>query len=545
VKTIAELVRARADDGHTGLLFEDRAWTYAEYVRECEARAQLLLALKPPGPFHVGVLLENIPDYPFLLGGAALAGATVVGLNPTRRGEELERDLRHADCGILISEDRLAELAEGLDADIPAERRFSVDQPRWREALERAGKEPRPMPRIDAKSPFLLIFTSGTTGDPKAAICSQRRLADWAFGIIARRSVTARDVIYQTMPMLHANAIIASTVALAAGATLALRRRFSASGFLPDVRRFGATMANYVGKPLSFILATREQPDDANNSLRLVYGNEAAIADLAPFARRFGCQVTDAYGSSEGGVTIFRDAETPPSALGRGGPGVAILSAETGRECPVARFDAGGRLLNPEQAVGEIANIDTADSFEGYWKNPEADAERIRDGTYWTGDLGYRDDAGFIYFAGRGFDWMRVDGENLAAAPVEQILARHPDIAMACVYAVPDPVAGDQVMAALVLRDGCSAGDLSLDAFLAEQRDLSSKGAPRFLRIAPALPMTATHKVARRELRRERWECADPVWIRSDEDGFRPLDAADVAALREAFAAHGRSQLLE
>jgi fatty-acyl-CoA synthase len=142
-----------------------------------------------------------------------------------------------------------------------------------------------------------------------------------------RFGLTAADTVYVSMPMFHSNAIMAGwAVGLAAGAAIALRRRFSASGFLTDVRAFGATYANYVGKPLSHVLATPARPDDADNPLRIAYGNEGAPSDLARFAKRFGCRVIDGFGSTEGGVAVSRTPDTPPGALGRLADGVAVLN---------------------------------------------------------------------------------------------------------------------------------------------------------------------------------------------------------------------------
>ena len=119
---------------------------------------------------------------------------------------------------------------------------------------------------------------------------------------------------------------------------------------------------------------------------------------------------------------------------------------------------------------------------------------------YWSGDLAYKDADGFVYLAGRTADWMRVDGENLAAAPIERIFQRLPAVNRVAVYAVPDPNVGDQVMAAIVLQDDATLSPAELEAFLAEQADLSSKGWPRYVRIAADLPSTATNKVLKREL---------------------------------------------
>jgi fatty-acyl-CoA synthase len=202
-------------------------------------------------------------------------------------------------------------------------------------------------------------------------------------------------------------------------------------------------------------------------------------------------------------------------------------------------------LLNADDAVGEIVNITGAVGFEGYWRNPEAMQTRIQGTAYWTGDLGYRDTQGFIYFAGRADDWIRVDGENIAATPIEQILLRHPDVIGAVVYAVPDPRVGDLVMAAIELRDGTSFDAASFDKFLVEQPDLGTKMAPTFVRIVDAIPATATLKPVRRDLRREAWTCTDPVWWRpTRDDAYRLLTDDDVATIAMTFKDHRRERLL-
>jgi fatty-acyl-CoA synthase len=324
--------------------------------------------------------------------------------------------------------------------------------------------------------------------------------------------------------------------ALMAGATFALPStgRFSASGFLPDIRAAGATYFNYVGKPLSYILATPEQPDDADNPLVRAFGNEGSTDDVAKFAERFNVTVTDAYGSTEGGATVGRTPDTPPGALGRAAEGTVVLHSETGEECPPARFDAQGRILNAEAAIGELVSKTGGTGFEGYWRNDEAERARLRQGWYWTGDLAYRDEAGFFYFAGRDHDWLRVDGENFASAPIERILQRHPDVVLAAVYAVPDPVVGDQVMAAVQLRPGANALDpIEFATFLGAQGDLGTKWAPRFVRMTPELPITMTNKVLKQSLRSERWNCAEPVLWQPGKGAPYELLRADVAATLE------------
>ena len=549
MNTIAEIVRARAGDERVGLRFEEDSWTYAELLDLCAQRAAFLLAHRPAdAPFHVGVLLDNVPEFWIMLGACAMSGATLVGVNPTRRGADLARDVTHTDCALLVTEAAHLELLEGTGDAVAKDALFVVGTPDWETAIAPYEGAPLPDVEVSPRDIYMLIFTSGTTGAPKAVRISQGKMAAWGSHLAARFPLVPDDVCYSAMPLFHSNAQVAGyTAPLAAGATTVLRRRFSASGFLPDIRKYGVTFFNYVGKPLTYVLATPPQPDEADNPLRIAFGNEAAPLDIDRFAARFGCIVVDGYGSTEGGINMSKTEDTPPGSLGMPIPGfrAMILDPDTGDECAPAQFDAHGRLLNAEQAIGEIVNPDGAGAFEGYYNNPEANAERMRGGMYWTGDLGYRDDAGFFYFAGRNSDWLRVDGENFAAAPVEQVIARHPDIVLTAVYAVPSPEVGDEVMLAAHLRDGATFDAAGFCEFLQAQADLSPKWIPRFVRISHGLPSTATQKVLKRVLQRERWECDDDVWWRPDRDvEFRPLTADDVAALRARFAERNREHLL-
>jgi fatty-acyl-CoA synthase len=193
-----------------------------------------------------------------------------------------------------------------------------------------------------------------------------------------------------------------------------------------------------------------------------------------------------------------------------------VLDPATGEECPPARLGEDGQVLNLEEAVGELVNTEGAGQFAGYYKDERATAERMRGGMYWSGDLAYRDQEGWVYFAGRTSDWLRVDGENLAAAPIERLLLRHPDVSRVAVYAVPDEQVGDQMMAALVLRDGSAMDPGAFTAFLEEQPDLGTKMWPRYVRLAAELPATATNKILKRELVRQGLDVVDdPLWERA------------------------------
>lgn len=546
--TIAGLLLDRVGDQRPGLLSRDGGWTWDEVVRESAARAALARSLRDGKPLHIGVLLENVPEFVFWLGGAALAGATIVGINPTRTGSALESEVAHTDCGLVVTDHKGFALLDGLDIGVPRDRFLLVDDQDYAGRLAAQPSEPHRDEDVDPGTRMLLLLTSGTTGTPKAAICSQGRLAGLGHQNAAKYRVGGDDVCYCPMPLFHGNALMALWApALAAGACVALAPKFSASGFLPDVRRFGATFFTYVGTAIGYLLARPERAGDSDNPLTHAFGTEASPEDRAEFLRRFGCRLYEGYGSSEGAGMLRLAADGPAGSLGvPARDGVRIVDPDTLTTCQPAELDGHGTVLNPEDAVGEIVDVDGAARFEGYYKNAAADAERVRHGWYWTGDLGYVDGDGYFYFAGRSGDWIRVGGENISALLTERVLRRHPAVLAAAAYAVPDSRSGDQVMAALELDAGTRFEELRLPEFLAAQHDLGTKGAPRFVRVSHALPRTGSGKLIKKELSASGWRTREPVyrWAGRGSPEYAPMTEADRTALREEFAASGRLRFL-
>ncbi|WP_240945279.1 AMP-binding protein [Rhodococcus sp. HNM0569] len=539
----------RVGDTHPGVRTRERTWSWDAVVRESATRADLAAAHRVPGPFHIGVLLENTPEFLFWLGGAALAGATIVGINPTRRGAELEAEIRYVDCQLIVTDAKGRDQLAGLDLGLDPDRLLLVDSKEYAdEVAEYANAVPTRAADVGPESLFLLLFTSGTTGMSKAVRCSQGRLARLAYTNSAKYGHVREDVDYCCMPLFHGNALMALWApALANGATVCLTPKFTASGFLPDVRFFGATFFTYVGKALGYLMATPEEPDDADNTLVRGFGTEASPEDKVEFVRRFGAELFEGYGSSEGAGSVALDPNAPEGALGRpANEHIAIVDPETLADKARAQLDEHGRVLNPDEAIGEMVDKAGAGKFEGYYKNEKALAERIRHGWYWTGDLGYIDEAGFIYFAGRKGDWIRVDGENTSALMIERILKRHPDVVACGVFAVPDPRSGDQVMAAIEVDDPDAFDAGAFARFLGEQSDLGTKSAPRFVRVSADLPVTGSNKVLKRQLQTEAWHTREAVfrWVGRGAPEYLPMTDADRKALDDEFAAYGRLRFL-
>ena len=496
--TLQQLLRDRADQDTVALKYGDHSWTWREHVAEASAQAAALLAIADHDrPLHIGVLLGNTPQMLTSLAAASLGGYVLCGINTTRRGEGLARDIARVHCQILLTDTEHRHLLDRVD--LPGVKVINTSRPDWAQLVVEAPAL-TPAAEVGPDDTFMLIFTSGTSGEPKAVEVPHAMVLFAGSALVQRYELNSSETCYLAMPLFHSNgAYTGWGVALGAGATM-VPAAFSASRFLDDIRRYGVTYMNYVGKPLAYVLATPEQPDDHDNSLRVAFGNEAADRDIEAFGRRFGCTVWDGFGSTETAVIITRTEDCPTGSVGKGFPGVAIYDPETIQECAVAEFDANGALLNPDDAIGELVNTGGGGLFRGYYNDPAATGERMHDGLYWSGDLGYRDGAGWIYLAGRTADWMRVDGENLTTAPIERILLRLQVINRVAVYPVPDEHVGDQVMAAVVLQDEASLTPAEFSNFLSQQRDLSPKAWPRYVWIAEDLPSTATNKVLKREL---------------------------------------------
>lgn len=551
METFADIVRSRAQDDHEGLRFEGSTWTWAEIIREAQARATLLESFDYRGgrsQRHVGVLLQNTPDFVFWILAVALTGDAIVGINPTRRGSELEHDIRHVDCDLLITEPFYEASLSGVTLPFGDERLLNIESQQYAELVASMRGTEVEQREIPGDSPLLLLFSSGSTGAPKAVICSHARLARLTHAMVDRVSLHRESINYLFLPLFHGHAIMMNlATALEVGATVVMARRFSARGFVRDIVEHRVTYFNYVGRVLSYIVAVPASDSDADNALEVAFGSEAAPAEVDAFRERFGCEVREGYGASEGMVRIVPVQGSPRHSLGLPAKELEVqIRDQDNNELPRARFNSDGLLLNAEEATGEMVVVGRGPAFEGYYNNPEAMQDRLKFGgaDFWTGDLGYRDEAGYYYFGGRPSDWVRVDGENFGVAPVERILIRFAPFASAHCYGVADPTTGDRLMCAVTMKDGENFDPRAFEEFLDGQPDLGTKWRPTFIRVIDAVPLTGSGKIDKAPLRADAWE-ADDVWIRPEREvRFEPLTDSGKDEIRQQFLAADRVNML-
>jgi acyl-CoA synthetase (AMP-forming)/AMP-acid ligase II len=569
---------------------DDRTWTYRQYrdasVRMAHFLRRRLGRVDAARPGHVAMLLENRLELLALYGGCAYAGLTLFGINTGLRGEVLAGVVNQSKARVLVVDEPLLPEVERVRAALAHIAPENVLVLRTRGAEIPAGSDllacldaevadrslDAPAVEVTPEHNLMVIYTSGTTGLPKGINNNHLKLCATGFGVSANLGLTADDVGYACMPLFHSNSIFVGFMpAFWVGGSLALRERFSASQFVPDVLRYGVTYWNYVGEPVHYVLAAIEKQyggdeeqitaaitHNPRNRLRYAVGNGAAPPDIDRFMRWFGLEdMFELYGSTEATISVFRRKGDPRGSVGEiTDAAVQILDAD-GRECPPAVLGDEGKILNYEQCVGEICRVASDPGlFQGYFDNPGANAAKYHDGVYHSGDLGHvlvRDGRRYLFFDGRTDDWIRKDGENFSAAQVGQLLNEHPDVALAVAYGVPCAVSDELVMAALKLRPGARFDPRGFLAWCEAQvagGSMDAKWVPDFIRLVDDFEYTETQKVLIRNLKkvhfdRRRLPDAALYWRRRGDRAFRALTAADYDALRAEFAAAERVALLE
>lgn len=595
--TVGEQIEARAIHPEAGkkilLMQGDRRWTYAQFRDESVRMAHFLRrrlgTVDERRPGHVAMVLENHFELLALYGGCAFAGLTLFGVNTGLRGEVLAGVLNQSRARLLVIDERfwpelervLAALTHVAPENVLVLRTGGGDfDPRAdlvacveREVGSASTALEAPPVTVTSDANLMVIYTSGTTGLPKGINNNHTKLCATGFGVSANLGLGADDVGYACMPLFHSNAMFVGFMpAFWVGGGMALRERFSASQFVPDVLRYGVTFWNYVGEPVHYVLAAIEKQyggdeariraeitDNPKNHFRYAVGNGAAPPDIDLFTKWMGLDdMFELYGSTEAAISTFRRQGDPRGSVGEVlDAAVKILGAD-GRECPPAELGSDGKLLNYEHCVGEICRVaDDTGLFQGYFDNPKANNEKFRDGVYHSGDLGHMvviDGRRFLYFDGRTDDWIRKDGENFSAGQVGRILSEHPDVELAVAYGVPCAVSDELVMATLQMRDGARFDPQGFFEWCDAQvngASMDRKWFPDFIRVIDDFELTQTQKVLVRNYKKLHFDLNrlpgnEPIyWRRRGDAAFQPFTATDYAALREEFRTREKLDVLD
>lgn len=478
----------------TFLKIDGRSVTFAEFEDAVGRLAGGLRTVHAVGRGdRVAVMMRNSLACEHTWFSANRLGAVWVPINTEFRGQGLEHAVRLANATVFVADADLVDVLSvalaraGIDAPI-----VTAGGPREAACrLEDLYQDSVPAEVVHHSDTAAFLYTSGTTGRSKACVLSHRYFTSQARIAIRDFGLRDDDVLYCPFPLFHADATALTTVpALLLGATAAIGRRFSASGFWTEVRETGATVFDFMGATLSILAKAAPRPDDADNSVRLAWGVPVPET-IEDFEHRFGLKVIELYGSVEANIPITQRFDQPrvPGSCGTVIEEFDVLIADDHDEAVPADV-VGELLIRPKVPYS---------TFSGYYENPDATNAVQRNMWFHSGDLAKMDEAGNVYFIGRKKEAIRRRGENISAFEVEEGVREHPSVLDCAAFGVRSELTEEEVMVAIVLQpDASETTELSIWQFCHER--MARFQVPRYIEFVDQLPKTPTGKVEKFKL---------------------------------------------
>jgi crotonobetaine/carnitine-CoA ligase len=508
-RTVPGLLRDQADarPDHPAVVFEDpvgatRAYTYRELLDAVLSAAGGFAALGVRPGDKVVMSLSNCPEAVLTLFGLAVLGAVTVPCNTAGTADELTHIARWSDARFAVTDPAYLVTWRQVQAHTSSLQRLIVTGPEDDASDESSFVELLTAAPLDAdavrsaEAPLEILFTSGTTALPKGVVLTH---ANWLWSG-ERSSRTLRldeaDRLLTALPLFHVNAQSLTLMnALTLGATAILLEQFSARRFIAQIREHRATHTSLVAMLVRTLLAQPEDPADGDHALRRVsYAINVSDEEKDRFERRFAVELINGYGLSE----AMTEVTVCPVSGPRRWPSIGLPVIDR----QVRIVDDDGREV-PDGETGEITvhGIPGRTIMREYYKDPEATARAVVDGWLYTGDNGYFDERGYLYFVDRSKDIIKRAGENVSASEVERVLLEHGAIVQAAVIAVPDPMRDEAVKAFVVLAEDETLTEEDVQSYCAGR--LARFKIPTIVEFRAELPMTSIGKVEKRRLREE------------------------------------------
>ncbi|MCP4753974.1 MAG: long-chain-acyl-CoA synthetase [Proteobacteria bacterium] len=522
---------------NAALLFESQRYTYREFNEQCNRVANYFLSLGTKKGDVVVVLLENRPELLFCIVGLAKIGAIASLINPNLRGAVLEHCVTIEPAKHFVVDEELVEAFEEIRSNIDINPASKIH------FLAEKGENPLPEGYVDlntelagastanptttgqmqTQDPFCYIFTSGTTGKPKAAIIDNARWIGAKFGFGAEMALTPDDKVYIPLPFSHSTALLVVWgPAVHGGAATVMRRKFSASNFWKDVKEYKVTAFGYIGELCRYLMNQPPQPGDADNTVKKIIGNGLRPDIWKEFKKRFAIpKIYEFYAASEGNVA-FANMMNLDCTVGFGFSPYAVAKYDVEADEPIR--DAKGFLQKVKKGeAGLLLGEITEDNrFVGYTNEDATQSKIIRnafdEGDAWfnTGDLIKNIGYGHCQFVDRVGDTFRWKGENVSTTEVEEVITTLDPVKESTVYGVSIPgTEGRAGMASLIAKMGLDNFDF--DGFAAAlKRSLPSYAVPIFIRFQAEFETTATMKRIKSRLKQGGFdprETNDPLYV--------------------------------
>jgi crotonobetaine/carnitine-CoA ligase len=499
-RTLPALLAARVARNGSAPLFSDRTttWTGSDAIDIASRRAGALAAHGVKRGDRVALLCTNRIEFMEIVLGCGWLGAVVVPINTASRGPQLEHILHNSGAGLLVAEANLVDVVHALDTqDLPLDCIWLIGEPMANVLepvyatipLPPAG-EPTAAAALADGDPIAVLYTSGTSGLSKGVICPHAQFYWWGRNTARGLGVVAGDVLYTCLPLFHTNALNSFFQALIHDAELVVDRRFSASGFFDALVATRATVTYVLGAMVPILLGRPVAANEREHRVRIALAPGVPGHFQDEFTTRCGIGLMDGYGSTETNSVIGGDfGAQRPGYMGKLAEGFDALVVDE-HDQPVPDGEAGELILRADSPFAFAS---------GYLGMAEKTVEAWRNLWFHTGDRVVRNADGYYRFVDRLNDAIRRRGENISSHEVEQVLLSHPSVETAAVFAVKSTLAEDEVMAAIVLRNGEALDALDLIRYC-EPR-LPYFAVPRYLDFARDLPKTENGKIQKFKLR--------------------------------------------
>jgi crotonobetaine/carnitine-CoA ligase len=436
--TLSGLLEAQADalGDKPFLIMGDRTLGFAEFNRQVNRAAHGLAKLGVKRGVGVSIMMANSPEWLFVYFATQKLGAYAVPVNAALKGEGLRHVIDHSDSSVLACHPDYADAIRVIRDSLPKLEEIVVDATEapegwsppqgWRTLAQvMDAPDENPGVEIDGEAICALLYTSGTTGAPKGVVNRYKSLNLAGIRLLGGM-LKPDDVLYTCLPLFHANALFLTTVrALVLGLPMALSRRFSASRFWDEIRRYGVTTFNALGAMIPILMKQPERPDDAESPVRMVFSAACPASVWAQFEKRFGVNIVEGYAAVDGGgFAVVNFGNAPKGSIGKPMNPIRIID-DDGNEVPQGQ---------PGELLFEVD--DEKRRRVEYYKNEKASNTRIRGGWFYTGDMVCADEDGNLYFVDRKTDSLRRRGENISSWEVEREIDRHPAVLESAVFGV-------------------------------------------------------------------------------------------------------------
>ncbi len=492
------------------LTFENEQYTYEETAETAKRYANALDEIGVESGDRVALFLPNCPEFVFSMFANAYLDSVTAPSNPEYQSGELEHSLELSSPEILVTTPELLDIATEAAEGTSVERILLTEGSGEYDSLPAlaADQSADVAPHDgDAETVGLHMYTSGTTGPPKAVECQHENWTISAIDFQKRMGFTAEDTLFTALPLFHANAQIYSTLgAAAAGAEVVIYERFSSSQWWEWCREHGVTEFNAMGSMLKMLDNMPESDDDADNPVELVFSAGTPAELIEPFEERFDLRVVEGYSLTEDPLLMLNPTDPEKRRIGS----IGLPPAEKRIEV----VDGDGNPI-PRGEKGEIVQNCPA-LMAGYHGQPEKTAEAMEDGWFFTGDYGKIDEDGFVYFLDRKKDIVRRGGENISSYEVEGVIKSLDAVEEVAIIPSPDEFYTEVVKALVRVKEGHEIGPEDIIDHC--RGEMASFKIPRYIEFVEEFPYTPTGKIQKQQLREREKEEKPDHWDRESDD---------------------------